>query len=89
MSRVTSRLKETDRQIRECNVRLDLYHRRIAARKKNPALAEQAEDLLEHARAHPKKLMLYRNGLVRAVELEEFLSPEDYRLAPRPPQLPR
>jgi hypothetical protein len=33
--------------------------------------------------------MLDRNRLVRAVELEVFFSPDDDRLPPRPPQLPR
>jgi hypothetical protein len=89
MSRLDSRLKATDRQIRECNVQLELYRLRIAARKKNPALAEQAEDLLAHACAHLKNLMLYRNRLLRAVELEVFFSPDDERLPPRPPQLSR
>ena len=89
MIRITNRLNETDRRIRECNVRLELYRRRIAAKERNPALAEQADQLMFFALDHLKKLVIYRKRLKRVLERDTFLSPYDHKVPRGPPHLPR
>jgi hypothetical protein len=87
MDRIAKRLKETDQRVRECNMQLALYRQRIAARKKNPALAEQAERLLPPTLEHLKKLVIYRKRLELAREYETFLSPPEDKI-PKVPHLP-
>jgi hypothetical protein len=89
MTRIAQRLQETDRRIRDANHRIDLYRRRVASRGKNPALAEQAGQLLPVFLDHVRKLVMYRKRLMHALELETSLAPQNNKIPSRPPQLPR
>lgn len=61
----------------------------MAARIKNPALAQQAEQLLPIALQHLKELYTHRKRLVLAVEMETYLSTHENKLPSAPPALPR
>lgn len=87
MSRITNRLKEADRRIRECSHRLELYRRRVAARERNPALAQQADQLIPLALDHLKELVGYRKRLKQVLELDTFLSRNHDRVPRVPPHM--
>jgi hypothetical protein len=89
MSRLTSRLARTDGAIRILTRRIELYRNRIARKSKNPALAEQATQLLPAAQAALVELVQYRKRLLHALEMEDFLSPQESTLPTRHPLVPR
>ena len=88
MSRLTNSLARTDGAIRELTGRIELYRNRIVQRSKNPALAEQAAQLLPNANAALDELMKYRKRLLHAAE-EAYLSPHDVTNPARPSLIPR
>jgi hypothetical protein len=88
MSRLADRLARIDRLIRALTQRIDLYRNRIARKSKNPALADQASQLLPAMCAKLDELARYRNRLIHGLEVEAYLSPYD-RIADRPPVVPR
>jgi hypothetical protein len=75
MSSLTNHLAKTDHHIRELTQRIDLHRNRVARRSKNPALAEQANQLLSAMRAELAELTRYRKRLIGALEVEASLSP--------------
>ena len=83
------RLRETDRRISNCNARVALYQHRLAARSRNSALAEQAEQLLSVAVHHLRELRTYRQRLAHALEMEPYLSSYEHIAPGEPPRLPR
>jgi hypothetical protein len=89
MSRLAHPLTQTDRRIRELTQQIDLYRNRVARRFKNPALAEQATRLLPAMSAQLGELTRYRKRLLRAVEIETILSPQDEDVGRRYPGIPR
>jgi hypothetical protein len=89
MSRLTNSLARTDGAIRELTGRIELYRNRIARRSKNPALAEQAAQLLPSAKAALDELVKYRKRVLHAAEVEAYLSPHDVTTPARPSQIPR
>jgi hypothetical protein len=89
MSRLTKSLARTDGAIRELTGRIELYRNRIARRSKNPALAEQAAQLLPNASAALDELVKYRKRLLHAAEVEAYLSPHDVTNPARPALIPR
>ena len=54
----------------------------------NPALADQAAQLLPAMCKKLGELARYRNRLAHALEIDAYLSPQD-RAADRPPLVPR
>jgi len=89
MSRLNNRLARTDQGIRDLTRRIDLYHNRVVRKSKNPALAEQATQLLPAAQTALADLVHYRKRLLHALEMEDFLSPQESTLPTRSPQVPR
>ena len=89
MSRLTKSLARTDGAIRELTGRIELYRNRIARRSKNPALAEQAAQLLPSASVALDELVKYRKRLLHAAEVEAYLSPHDVTNPARPSMIPR
>jgi hypothetical protein len=89
MSRLTKSLARTDGAIRELTGRIELYRNRIARRSKNPALAEQAAQLLPSANAALDELVKYRKRLLHAAAVEAYLSPQDLTNPARPALVPR
>ena len=89
MSRLNTRLARTDRGIDDLARRIELYRNRIARKSKNPALAEQATQLLPAAQTALADLVQYRKRLLHALEMEDFLSPQESTLPARSPQVPR
>jgi hypothetical protein len=89
MSRLSTRLARTDQGIRNLTRRIDLYRSRVVRKSKNPALAEQATQLLLAAQTTLAELLQYRKRLLHALEMEDFLSPQESRLPPRSPLVPR
>jgi len=77
-----------DRLIRALTLRIELYRNRVARKSANPALADQAAQLLPAMCAKLDELARYRKRLAHALEVEAYLSPED-READRPPLVPR
>jgi hypothetical protein len=74
---------------RELTGRIELYRNRIARRSKNPALTEQATQLLPSANAALDELVKYRKRLLHAVEVKAYLSPHDVTNPARPSLIPR
>jgi hypothetical protein len=89
MSRLSIQLARTNLGIRDLAQRIDLYRNRTARKSKNPALAEQATQLLPAALTALAELLQYRKRLLHALEMEDFLSPEKSTLPKRHPQVPR
>jgi len=89
MSRLTNSLARTDGAIRELTGRIELYRNRIVRRSKNPALAEQAAQLLPSANAALDELVSYRKRVHHAAEVEAYLSPHDATNPARPALIPR
>jgi hypothetical protein len=52
-------------------------------------LAEQAAQLLPAAQTALADLVRYRKRLLHALEMEDFLSPQESTLPTRSPQVPR
>jgi hypothetical protein len=88
MSHLSDRLASVDRLVRRLSLRLELYRNRVAGKSKNPALAEQAAQLLPAMGTQLDELVRYRKRLAHALEVETYLSPED-QMADRPPLVPR
>ena len=88
MTNLAARVARIDRHIRELDQRVELYRNRVARKSKNPALAAQANQLLPAMCATRDKFVRYRQRLVNALEVEEYLSPQD-KMTDRPPQVPR
>jgi hypothetical protein len=89
MSRLNTRLARTDRSIQDLAQRIELYRNRIARKSNNPALAQQATQLLPATQAAFAELVRYRKRLLHALEMEDFLSPQEPTLPTRSPQVPR
>ena len=88
MSSLTNHRAKTDHRIRQLTQRIDLYRNRVARLSKNPALAEQANQLLPAMSAQLAELARYRKRLVHALQVEAYLSPHD-KMEDRPPLIPR
>jgi hypothetical protein len=88
MSDLSDRLATINRLIRELTLRIELYRNRVARRSRNPALADQASQLLPAVCAKLDELARYRKRLVHGLEIEAYLSPED-PIADRPWVVPR
>jgi hypothetical protein len=87
MSHLSDRLARIDRLIRGLTLRIELYRNRVARESRNPALAHQAGQLLPAMFTKLDELGRYRKRLVRGLEVEAYLSPQD-RIADRPPIVP-
>jgi hypothetical protein len=92
MTHLSDRLTRTDRLIRELTLRIELYRNRVARRSRNPALADQATQLLPATCKKLEELARYRRRLAHALEVDAYLSPQgraaEYPLHERhlPPQ---
>lgn len=89
MSSLINHLAKTDHRIRELTQRIDLYRNRIARRSKNPALAEQADQLLPAMSAQLDELGRYRKRLIHALEVDASLAPQASNIPPRHRLIPR
>jgi hypothetical protein len=89
MSSLTNPLAKTDHRIGELTQRIDLCCNRVARGSKNPALAEQAHQLLPAMRAELAELTRYRKRLIRALDVETSLSPLADNIPRRSPVIPR
>lgn len=89
MSGKSRRLAEADRRIRDATLRIDLYRNRIARRHRNPALAEQAEQLLPLMLAHLKELVCFRRNLATAIDLQKRTQRKDDAADRQMGRLPR
>jgi hypothetical protein len=89
VSSLTTRLAKTDARIQELTQQIDLCHKRIARRSRNPALAEQAHQLLLARRAELAELMRHRKRIIRALEIVASLSPHAESMPRRSPVIPR
>lgn len=89
MSSLINHLAKTDHRIRELTQRIDLYRNRVARRSKNPALAEQADQLLPAVSAQLDELARYRKRLIRALEVDASLAPLPGTIPRRYPLIPR
>lgn len=76
MSALTKHLAKTDHRIGELTEQIDLYRDRVDSGLENPALAEQAQQLLPALRAELAELTRYRKRLIGAIEIAASLSPE-------------
>jgi hypothetical protein len=88
MSHLSERLARIDRLIHGLTSRIELYRNRVARKSQNPALADQAAQLLPAISTKLDELIRYRKRLAHALEVEAYLSPQD-RIADRPPLIPR
>jgi hypothetical protein len=88
MTHLRDRLARSDRLIRGLTGRIELYRNRVARRSRNPALADQAAQLLPEMCKKLEELARYRKRLAHAREVDAYLSPQD-RAANRPPLVPR
>ena len=86
MNQIRKRLSKTNRRIRECNDRINLYRWRAVDRAKNPLAAQQAEQLLPLALDHLRQLHIHRRRLEQALEMD---SPHESEIPNAPPLLPR
>jgi len=77
MSRLAYHLTQTDRRIQELTQQIELYRNRVARTSKNPALAEHAGRLLAVMTEELGGLTRYRKRLLRPVEIETILCPQD------------
>jgi hypothetical protein len=89
MSSLTNHLAKTDQRIREQTRRIELYRNRVARRSKNPAMAEQADQLLPVVQSHLNDLQRYRKRLIHALQVEAFLSLQADNIPRRRPPIPR
>jgi hypothetical protein len=64
------------------------YRNRVARRSRNPALADQAAQLLPAMCKKLEELTRYRKRLAHALEVDAYLSSQD-RAADRSPLVPR
>ena len=87
MSDLSDRLATINRLIRELTLRIELYRNRVARRSRNPALADQAAQLLPAMCKKLGELARYRKRLAHALEVDAYLSPQD-RAADRPALVP-
>jgi hypothetical protein len=78
MSRLISRLAKTDQCIRKLTTRMELYRNRVARASKNPAMAEQAKQLLPIMGAHLDELTRLRKRLLHALAVEAYLAQPDH-----------
>ena len=75
MSSLTNHLAKTDYRISELTEQINLHRNRVHKELENPALAEDAQQLLPALGAELAELTQYRKRLIRALEVEASLSP--------------
>ena len=75
MSSLTNHLAKTDYRISELTEQINLHRNRVHSELENPALAEDAQQLLPALDAELAELTQYRKRLIRALEVEASLSP--------------